>query len=337
MGFRVRKSFKVMPGVRMTVTPRGVSTSVDGKYARVTAHTSGRLTKSVSVPGTGISHVSSSGGGSGRSSARSVSRTSKAPVAVTARKTKGPGLFAPKWEKELFKALATDDVSSLVRIGTTYPEARHICMTLDGFMYRGPDKDSRARAVFEEVWDSGFDPEQDSFMTTYVVSALTSIEVAPGISAELPLGRDAVGLALAELRQEAGDLAGAAEIVESLEPSALAAVSLAELYAQQGRWQDVVDLTNGLEGNDDFTIFLLCQRGIALREQGYLQASREAFRASLSRRSQPAPLKHRTLIERAMTYRAEGKKSMARKDLERVLAEDATYPGLSEALLDLQA
>lgn len=31
----MRKSFKVMPGVRMTVTPRGMSTSVGGKAGRV--------------------------------------------------------------------------------------------------------------------------------------------------------------------------------------------------------------------------------------------------------------------------------------------------------------
>jgi tetratricopeptide (TPR) repeat protein len=332
MGFRMRKSFKVMPGVRMTVTPRGVSTSVGSKYGRVSAHSSGRVTTNASVPGTGVSYVSSSSGGR-RSPSPSARGSAAQPVPAPAPpKPAAPGLLAPKWEKELFKALVAQNVGALAGIAQNHPESRHICMAVDAFMYQGPDKDERGRPILEELWRSGFDPEQDRFMQKYVASATTSISVAPGISASLPLSRQAIGLALAELRQESGDLAGATDLVESLEPSTLAAVSLAELYGAQARWQDVVDLTNGLEGNDDFTIFLLTQRGIALREQGYFEASREAFKSSLSRRSQPAELRHCTLIERAATYQAEGKRAMARKDLERVLAEDATYPGLRQAL-----
>lgn len=341
MGFRMRKSFKVMPGVRMTVTPRGVSSSVGSKYARVSAHSSGRVTKSASLPGTGVSYVKTSGGKRRSASATSrptapTQRVAQAPKPVAqAPKPVAPGMFSPKWEKELFKALAAQNVSALEGVARSHPEARHICMTLDAFMYDGLEKDARARPMLEELWRSGFDPEQDAFMKKYVTSAFTSINIAPGISAELPLSRHAIGLAWAELLQQAGDLMGAAHLVESLEPSTLAGVSLAELYCQQGRWQDVVDLTNGLTGNDDFTIFLLTQRGIALREQGYFDAAREAFKTSLSRRSQPAELKHRTLIERSATYKAEGKRAMARKDLERVLAENAAYPGLREALSSL--
>lgn len=332
MGVRVRRSFKVVPGVRVTVTPRGVSASVGGKYARVSTHSSGRVTRTTRIPGTSISHVAVSRSRSRQRPSAQAGAAATPPV----RRPAPPGLFAPSWEKELFRALAAEEVGSLVRIGGTYPEARHVCMTLDAFSYEGPGRDTRARAILEEVWASGFDPQRDRFLSTYVASATTTIGIAPGISAQLPLSRVAIGLTLAELRQQFGDLAGATYLVESLEPSTIAAVSLAELYAQQGRWRDMVDLTNALDGNDDCTIFLLAQRGIALREQGYFQASREAFRASLARRSQPAELRHRTLIERSLTYRAEGKNSMARKDLERVLADDAEYPGLAEALAALE-
>lgn len=57
MGFRARKSFKLAPGVRMTVSPRGVSTSVGVKGARVTRGADGRVTRTLSAPGTGISHT----------------------------------------------------------------------------------------------------------------------------------------------------------------------------------------------------------------------------------------------------------------------------------------
>lgn len=84
---------------------------------------------------------------------------------------------------------------------------------------------------------------------------------------------------------------------------------------------------------DEFTSYLLIQRGAALRMLGFFDAARESFKAVLARRSLASELRHQALVERALTYQAEGKKAMARKDLERILAEEANYPGL-HSLLD---
>lgn len=43
-------------------------------------------------------------------------------------------------------------------------------------------------------------------------------------------------------------------------------------------------------------------------------------------------IRHRALLERARTYLAENKRAMARKDLERIMAEDSNYEGLRELL-----
>jgi hypothetical protein len=65
VGFRFRKSIKVMPGVRLNVSKSGVSTSIGGKGA--TVNLSKRGTRStVGIPGSGISystlHSTKSGG-----------------------------------------------------------------------------------------------------------------------------------------------------------------------------------------------------------------------------------------------------------------------------------
>jgi hypothetical protein len=52
---------------------------------------------------------------------------------------------------------------------------------------------------------------------------------------------------LAELRQEAGDIEGAARAVEELDPTTYSAVSLDELYTQLGRHNDVIELTEGFK------------------------------------------------------------------------------------------
>jgi Tfp pilus assembly protein PilF len=41
--------------------------------------------------------------------------------------------------------------------------------------------------------------------------------------------------------------------------------------------------------------------------------------------------------ERAQNYLAQGKKGLARKDLERILAEDSDYPNVREELAKLSA
>jgi hypothetical protein len=54
MGFRMRKSIKVAPGVRVNVSKRGVGASVGGKGGRYSVHSSGRRTVSAGsgvIPG----------------------------------------------------------------------------------------------------------------------------------------------------------------------------------------------------------------------------------------------------------------------------------------------
>lgn len=61
MGIRFRKSMKVAPGVRMNIGKKSVGVSIGGKGARYSVSSSGRTTTSASIPGTGLSYVSTSG------------------------------------------------------------------------------------------------------------------------------------------------------------------------------------------------------------------------------------------------------------------------------------
>ena len=57
MGFRFRKSFKIAPGVRVNVGKKSVGISAGVKGARVSVNSKGRVTKTVGLPGTGISYT----------------------------------------------------------------------------------------------------------------------------------------------------------------------------------------------------------------------------------------------------------------------------------------
>ena len=60
MGFRFRKSVKIAPGVRLNIGKKSVGLSAGVKGARVSVNSSGRVTKSVGIPGTGLSYVTTS-------------------------------------------------------------------------------------------------------------------------------------------------------------------------------------------------------------------------------------------------------------------------------------
>lgn len=60
MGLRFRKSFKIAPGVRVNVGKKSVGISAGVKGARVSVNSNGRVTKTVGLPGTGVSYVTTS-------------------------------------------------------------------------------------------------------------------------------------------------------------------------------------------------------------------------------------------------------------------------------------
>lgn len=61
MGLRFRKSIKIGGGAKLNINKKSVGMSVGGKGARYSVNSSGRRTKSVGIPGTGLSYVSASG------------------------------------------------------------------------------------------------------------------------------------------------------------------------------------------------------------------------------------------------------------------------------------
>jgi tetratricopeptide (TPR) repeat protein len=242
-------------------------------------------------------------------------------------------LFAPKGEKQLYKAVKGQDVQAMKQVGVEHPDFRLPSYSIAGLMMLTSEPEEAER-LLGEAFAIGSDPADDKFVSTYLFTRL-ELSLAQGVTAELPINRDAVGLALAELKQDHGDLEGAIDVVEELEPTTYAAVSLAELYAQTGRCDDVIELTEGLKNEDDASALLLVFRGQALREQGVHDAAHEALKEALRSRSRAAPIRHLALAERAQNYLAQGKKGIARKDYERILAEDSDYDGVREQLAEL--
>lgn len=335
MGFRYRRSIAIVPGVRLNVSKRGVGMSAGVRGARVSVSPGGRVTRTLSIPGTGLSHVQSLGSGR-RSGSGSMNR---GPVQADPAPPK-PGMLSPKAEKELYNLINSGQIVAkagldLPRIAGIDRSYRLLCMALEGFAARDSGQVGRARHLLAYVAAQDEDVTDHPFTRKYLAPLLLDLEICVGIGTALPLDRDTCALAVAEMHQAAGDLDVAIATVERCTPTTVAALSLADLYLEAGRPRDVLEVTEGITNTDDVTALLLTLRGAALTEIGYNDAAKESLTEALRSKSRSPQVRHRALIVRAGVHQAAGRKAMARKDLERVLAEDHDYPGVTELIASL--
>src|SRR5205809_5661782 len=119
-GFRMRKSMKIAPGVRLNVSKRGVGASVGAGGVRYSAHSSGRRTVSARSGVPGVYYQKSVGGGRSKGGG---SGAGAAPPVAPPAPTK-PSMFAPKGEKELYKAVKAQDPEAMKRVGEQHPDFR---------------------------------------------------------------------------------------------------------------------------------------------------------------------------------------------------------------------
>ena len=133
----------------------------------------------------------------------------------------------------LYKAIQQDDAQLMKRVGDEHEAFRVPAWSFAAVKLMN-DEPAMAAQLLEAVFATGSDPSVHPFVVKYLEAHL-KLNIAQGVTAELPINRDAVGLSLAELRQQAGEVEGAIDVVEQLEPTTYAAVSLAELYTETGR------------------------------------------------------------------------------------------------------
>lgn len=347
MGFRFRKSIQIVPGVRLNLSRSGVGYSVGGKGMRITKHANGRVSRTLSVPGTGISHQQTLRPAPGRSRATTASPsrpTTPPPPLPPPPPPPTPAFTAPQWEKDLLAVLPSRTPADFIAVarahGRAMPAVRLIAAALEGLLHfehgtGHPGAQARARELLGWVVAQNEPLATHPFATRYLADRTWPVEIAFGVTAQLRLRDEVIRLAAAELHQHAGDLDPAIWTVEGAQPTTMSALSLAELYSDADRHQDVIDLTNGLTNLDDSTALLLAFRGRAFAQLGYQDAARESFTQALRMRTRSAAVRHRALLERAQVDLAQNRKAAARKSIEKVLVEDPTYPGLSEALAAL--
>lgn len=178
----------------------------------------------------------------------------------------------------------------------------------------------------------------DAFVSKYMDKLGFQIEVriVPGIDTLLPFDSAGAALLLAELYQRADRIGEAADLVEGLAEAGmsepLARVSLAELYASSGRWEDAVRVTDGVTNTDDLSALTLSYRGAALGALGQFDESLAALREALKSRSRSAPVLHSARYHRARVYEELGQPGRARQDYDAIYAQNPNFADVGARL-----
>lgn len=177
MSFRYRKSINLGGGVRINLSKSGVGVSCGVPGLRYSVHSSGRRTRTVGIPGTGIywrddrrTHRGPHGS--------PTTRTSPAPKSLP--HPNKPGLFAPRREKQLFDAIDGADAAAMDKVAWEHPDLRLAAETLSG-LHRITSDPAEARQLLAQVFATGRDPATDPFIQAYAGEPFhINVQVAPG-------------------------------------------------------------------------------------------------------------------------------------------------------------
>jgi tetratricopeptide (TPR) repeat protein len=330
MSFRFRRSVKLGKAARINVSKTGVGMSAGGKHARVSAHSSGRTTRTVRGPA-GAHWRKDSGAGN---------KTVRAASPKTAPSTRlssppKPGLFAPRSEKQLYKAMTGTDLEKLDMLGTGDPSYRQLANLAAGLLVIDSDPE-RAETYLRAATSEPFADPAVKFVTRCFADVAIDVKLAPGVTLSLPMSRELGVLLLIQLRQHAGDAPGAAGLADFLPDVDPYRLVRAGCYIEVDRYEDVLALTDAVKNEGNATMFACGLRAVALREMGHLDAAKEALKEALKSKARDEDLRRRLLFERARTHLDAGHRGRARKDLERILAEDSSFEGVRELLEQLE-
>lgn len=334
MSFRFWRRIRIAPGVTLNLSKSTASVSFGPRGAKYTVSPRGnRVT--AGLPGTGLFYTVHE--------PRRPSSTNAPRVAQRDRLNLGffQRLFTPADERALvdgLKALnASDEGAALTEFekAASVPDAAWMA----GMLRLRREEFKPARRNLEAAL--GGLNRLGSLLEKYGIAAQVTFPVTPEVDAHARPRERGTRLALVEIAQLNGDRDEAMRHVERLlaiEPGdPVVLLSFAELTlegdADRAQLERVVALTAGIANETPVETALLLYRGRALARLGLADAAIDVFTVALRRRKDRADTLLRQLrYERAVLYDQVGRKAQARRELERVYAEDPGFEDVRERL-----
>ena len=301
MGLRFGKSIRIGKYIRLNISRSGIGFSAGVKGLRIGTGPRGtRFT--ASLPGTGLSYVKQLSSGKASTRATDVPREEEEVAAL-----------------QHFLAAAETEPSAAIMAATLLEH-----------------DDPRIPQLLEPVVTDDHD-FPTALMEKYLDDDQTVIDITRFTSATVPIDGMAAVLLLAESYQAQGrmyDALGVLEEVEELSGDPAVTLSLCELYAITGRWDGVIDRAQQIPVADDVTFEIALIYGVAMHQKDLNEAAIRVFSTALrKKKGRPATLVQEMLYARALAYEIVGRKAQAKKEFEKLYAENPSFRDVAERVL----
>ena len=361
MGFRFSKRISILPGIGLNLSKSGVSLSLGPRGAKTTISTKG-IRETLRIPGTGLSWSKThSFGGKGKESPAASNKGSGTRRSTTQRKEPAPeqdysiqsdrekldlGFFSrlllSEPEKQCVEGLKAylrgDRLGALVNLkaaAPTIPDAAFTAAFIE--LDEAPDEALRLLDLAKQHLN-----ELGRFYVKYQLELTMTIAICDGVVTGLQPEPRAIALAEVEALQKQGKFAEASQILTSLlqqRPGDLLAIaSLADLVLDgapddKGWLEAIIQHTANLKNDSPLHTVLLYFRAVALHNLNLATPALETVNAALKTTAGRSPdllLDLRAL--KAGLLDEEGKTALARKEWEKIYADNPSYPGVAERL-----
>jgi tetratricopeptide (TPR) repeat protein len=346
MGYlRARRSIKLGPGVKINLNKRSVGLTVGGRGAHYSVNTRGQRTKTVGLPGTGLSYIDRSS--TRRSASRASSRRTNTRASVADARPAlpaRPGILARHYERAFYlgttKLAAGQDKAALTAFrdaDTSDDKHRAISPALFAGVLAFQLGDHAASVPYLERVTNSAQTLPDKLMSKYAPSLHMSIEVNR-ISLPVPMGSLAAAMLLAECYCETGRVQEAIGLAQKLYEHAATAgmlLFLCSMYLRAEDWDEIVHATAGISNDDDLTLTLRLWQAEAMEKQDLPDAALEVYRDALKSKKREEQLLKEARYNRAKLYLQVGKNAMAKRDLGRLYGEDPDYEDVAALLASL--
>ena len=351
MSLRFRRSIKIAPGIRLNLTKTGVGLTAGVRGAHYSVNTSGAVTRTIGLPGTGLYYQDRHGasrreGGSARAAAgRTGPAVPGVPAVSPASLVPRPGLFASGAEKAYHRGvlayLAGDRGGAVTAFEEALAQDASVASAhlFAGVAAAGLGDMARAAAHLEAVVasPSGL---PDRLLVHYLpagpLETSLAVHITDSITARLPVSELAAALMLAEAYQQEGRLDEAIGVVHQVHealPNPLVRLSLCALLLADKDYAGVVETAAGVTNESDVEVEILHIRAAAQVALDQRTGALDSFRQALARTAGRDPsLLLAVRYDRALALELFGQHARSRADLERVYAANPAYEDVAARL-----
>lgn len=337
MAFRFWRRIRLAPGVTLNLSKSAASLSFGPRGAKYTISPRGNRA-TAGIPGTGLFYTMRDPG-----AGRGQERGASAPM-VRARDRLTLGFFqrliTPAAERAFVDGLKAlnegDDSEALVLLDRSASLAD--AAWLAGMLHLKSENFDQAERCLLDALERRH--ELDSLFSKYGVNATISLPITPEISAHVRPRERGTLLALVEVYQLQGRSGDALIRLDQLldldKSDPVVLLSFAELaldHPKPEHLRRIAELSASVENETPVHTALLLYRARALVSLGLPDAAIDVLTLALRRRKdRPDELLRQVRYERALLYDGQRRQAQARREFERIYAEDPGFEDVAERL-----